>query len=194
MPTWPWERGEATLTSEMSHSPSDTRARTTTRAAHCCLPRTQQMSLLDGISPSSWAVSASSCLSCPVPALLLGRGLQGKAGLCLVGGKLCSACFILQTGAQTALGARLGTLASRLVQQSSLLGTSAPLIIRVSQDLASLKDIPGFSQEPHWVRWTSDEKNKPVGCWLGCRVNTAYQQVWRGQHLTDQKITESHNS
>lgn len=49
---------------------------------------------------------------------LLGRGLWGKAGLRLGRrGELCSAHLILKTGAQTAWGTRLGTLASTLTQQ-----------------------------------------------------------------------------
>lgn len=75
------------------------------------------MALLDGVSPRSRAASASSCPSCPIPAGLLGRGLQGKAGLSLGRrGELCSDGFVLKTGARSASGARLGTLGRMLME------------------------------------------------------------------------------
>lgn len=176
----------------MPRLPPGSHARVSTGAALRCLPWTQQMALLDGVSPRSRAASASSCPSCPIPAALLGTGLQGKAGLHLGRrGELCSALFIVKTGAQTASGVSLGTLASMPTQQATLLGACAPLLRGESQDVASWKAIPGFSQELHWARQTLHEKDKPVCCWLGCPLNTAYQEVWRGQHLAHQKITES---
>lgn len=75
----------------MPYLPPGTHARVSTGAALRCLPWTQQMALLDGVSPRSRAASASSCPSCPIPAARLGTGLQGKAGLHLGRtGELCS--------------------------------------------------------------------------------------------------------
>lgn len=100
-PSWPSAKRHAhpAWGDTLSRLPPETPARVATRAAHRCLPRTQQMALLDGVSPRPQAASASSC---PIPAGLLGRGLQGKAGLSLGRrGELCSACFVLKTGAQS---------------------------------------------------------------------------------------------
>lgn len=98
MPSQPGKREESLLGAEALHC-LQYLCEGNSRSSHGCIARTQQMALLDGVS-TGWTTgrSASICLSCPIPAALLGRGLRGKARLCLGRrAELCPAPFILKT-------------------------------------------------------------------------------------------------
>lgn len=109
---------------------------------------------LDG----SQAASASSCLSCPIPAALLRRGLRGRAGLCLGRrGEPGPARCILKTLLKLprAQGWEWLPAPDTAEQFSGGLCSSAK---EKEPELGLFGSHSWLLQEPHWVRQTSQEK------------------------------------